>query len=103
MLRGDMGESIKFRRPVSKMIAERIPNTLILVGVSFLVTLIIALPVGILSARKPYSVFDYTATRLTFIGQSVPLYWLHAMGCRELEINRPKNFELKGRRIPPPR
>jgi len=76
MLRGDMGESIKFRRPVSVMIAERIPNTLVLVGVSFLVTLIIALPVGILSARKPYSVFDYFATTLTFIGQSVPVYWL---------------------------
>ena len=76
MLRGDMGESIKFRRPVSVMIAERIPNTLVLVGVSFLVTLIIALPVGILSARKPYSVFDYVATTLTFIGQSVPVYWL---------------------------
>ncbi|MFZ2096953.1 MAG: ABC transporter permease [Anaerolineales bacterium] len=76
MLRGDMGDSIKFRRPVSEMIAERIPNTLILVGVSFLVTLIIALPVGILSARKPYSFFDYTATTLTFIGQSVPVYWL---------------------------
>lgn len=76
MLRGDMGESIKFRRPVSEMIAERIPNTLILVGVSFAVTLIIALPVGILSARKPYSLFDYTATTLTFIGQSLPIFWL---------------------------
>jgi peptide/nickel transport system permease protein len=76
MLRGDMGESIKFRRPVSEMIAERIPNTMILVGVSFMITLIIALPVGIISARKPYSLFDYTATSLTFIGQSVPVYWL---------------------------
>ena len=76
MLRGEMGDSIKFRRPVSEMIAERIPNTLILVGVSFLVALIIALPVGIISARKPYSLFDYTATSLTFIGQSVPVYWL---------------------------
>lgn len=76
MMQGDMGDSIKFRRPVSEMIAERIPNTLVLVGVSFLVTLIIALPVGILSARKPYSLFDYTATTLTFIGQSVPVYWL---------------------------
>jgi peptide/nickel transport system permease protein len=76
MLRGEMGDSIKFRRPVSEMIAERIPNTLILVGVSFLVALIIALPVGIISARKPYSWFDYTATSLTFIGQSVPVYWL---------------------------
>ena len=76
MLRGNMGDSIKFRRPVSEMIAERIPNTLILVGVSFMITLIIAIPVGIISARKPYSIFDYTATTLTFIGQSVPVYWL---------------------------
>jgi peptide/nickel transport system permease protein len=76
ILHGDMGDSIKFRRPVSEMIAERIPNTLILVGISFLVTLIIALPVGIISARKPYSFFDYTATTLTFVGQSVPVYWL---------------------------
>ena len=76
LLRGDMGDSIKFRRPVSEMIAERIPNTLVLVGVSFLVTLIIALPVGIISARKPYSFFDYIATTLTFVGQSVPVYWL---------------------------
>ena len=52
MLRGDMGQSIKFRRPVSEMIGERIPNTLLLVGLSFLVTLLIALPIGILSARK---------------------------------------------------
>jgi peptide/nickel transport system permease protein len=76
MLRGEMGDSIKFRRPVAEMIGERIPNTLILVGVSFIVTLIIAIPVGIISARKPYSLFDYTATTLTFIGQSVPVYWL---------------------------
>jgi peptide/nickel transport system permease protein len=76
MLSGNMGDSIKFRRPVSEMIAERIPNTLILVGVSFVITLIIAIPVGIISARKPYSFFDYTATTLTFIGQSVPVYWL---------------------------
>jgi len=76
MLRGDMGQSIKFRRPVSEMIGERIPNTLMLVGVSFLITLLIALPVGILSARKPYSLFDYIATTITFMGQSLPVYWL---------------------------
>ena len=76
ILHGNLGESIKFRRPVSVMIAERIPNTMVLVGISFLVTLIIALPVGIISARKPYSFFDYTATTLTFVGQSVPVYWL---------------------------
>ena len=76
MLKGDMGESIKFRRPVSEMINERIPNTLLLVGVSFLVTLLIAIPIGIWSARKPYSPFDYFVTTVTFIGQSIPVYWL---------------------------
>jgi peptide/nickel transport system permease protein len=76
MFQGDMGQSIKFRRPVSEMIGERIPNTLLLVGLSFFVTLLIALPVGILSARKPYSIFDYVATTITFMGQSLPVYWL---------------------------
>ena len=76
MFKGDMGESIKFRRPVSEMINERIPNTLLLVGVSFLVTLLIAIPIGIWSARKPYSPFDYAVTTITFIGQSIPVYWL---------------------------
>jgi len=76
MFRGDMGQSIKFRRPVSEMIGERIPNTLILVGFSFLTALLIALPVGILSALKPYSLFDYIATTVTFLGQSLPVYWL---------------------------
>lgn len=76
MLNGDLGESIKFRRPVSEMISERVPNTLILVGVSFLVTLLFAIPIGILSARKPYSPFDYTMTTVTFVGQAIPVYWL---------------------------
>lgn len=76
MLQGDLGESIKFRRPVAVMIAERIPNTLLLVGVSFFVTLLIAIPVGVLSARKPYSAFDYSMTTITFMGQSLPVYWL---------------------------
>lgn len=76
MLRGNMGESIKFNRPVSEMIGERIPNTLLLVGVAFLVTLLLAIPIGIWSARKPYSPFDYAMTTITFIGQSIPVYWL---------------------------
>jgi len=76
LLSGNLGESIKFRRPVNDMIAERIPNTLLLVGVSFLLTLLLAVPIGIWSARKPYSAFDYTMTTITFIGQSIPIYWL---------------------------
>jgi peptide/nickel transport system permease protein len=76
VLRGDLGDSIKFHRPVTEMIAERIPNTLTLVGLSFLITMIIAIPVGTLSARKPYSFFDHAITTVTFMGQSLPVYWL---------------------------
>ena len=54
------------------MIAERIPNTLFLVGIAFFVTLLLAIPIGIHSARKPYSRFDYFMTTTTFIGQSLP-------------------------------
>lgn len=76
LLEGDLGQSIKFRRPVSEMIQERLFNTFILVGVSFIITLLLAIPVGVISASKQYSPFDYLVTTLTFIGQSVPAYWL---------------------------
>jgi peptide/nickel transport system permease protein len=76
VLEGDWGYSIKFRRPVADMIAERLPATLLLFGVGFLVTLLIAIPIGVYSAIKPYSFFDNLVTTLSFAGQSVPVYWL---------------------------
>ena len=72
---GDGGYSIKFRRPVADMIWERLPATLLLFGVSFLITLLIAVPVGVYSAIKPYSFFDNLITTISFAGQSVPVYW----------------------------
>ena len=73
---GDWGYSIKFRRPVADMIWERLPATLLLFGIGFLVTLLIAIPIGVYSAIKPYSFFDNLVTTLSFAGQSVPVYWL---------------------------
>ena len=73
---GDWGYSIKFRRPVADMIAERVPATLLLFGVGFLIMLIFAIPIGVYSAIKPYSLFDNIITTLSFAGQSVPVYWL---------------------------
>ncbi len=73
---GNLGDSVKFRRPVTEMIIERIPNTLILVGAAFLVTLLIAFPIGIIAAIKPQSKFDTITTTVAFMGQSVPVYWL---------------------------
>jgi peptide/nickel transport system permease protein len=76
LLEGDLGNSIKFRRPVSEMIQERLFNTFVLVGASFVVTLLLAIPVGVISANRQYSTFDYMITAFTFIGQSIPAYWL---------------------------
>jgi peptide/nickel transport system permease protein len=76
VLEGDWGYSIKFRRPVAEMIWERVPATLLLFGVGFLVMLIFAIPIGVYSAIKPYSFFDNLITTFSFAGQSVPVYWL---------------------------
>ncbi|HSJ86509.1 MAG TPA: ABC transporter permease [Anaerolineales bacterium] len=76
VLEGDWGYSIKFRRPVADMVAERVPATLLLFGVGFVFMLIFAIPIGVYSAIKPYSLFDNIITTFSFAGQSVPVYWL---------------------------
>lgn len=76
VLEGDWGYSIKFRRPVAEMIWERVPATLILFGAGFIVMLLFAIPIGVYSAIKPYSLFDNIITTFSFAGQSVPVYWL---------------------------
>ena len=76
VLDGDWGYSIKFRRPVAEMIWERLPATLLLFGIGFFVTLMVAIPVGVYSAIRPYSLFDNIITTFSFAGQSVPVYWL---------------------------
>jgi peptide/nickel transport system permease protein len=79
IIEGDLGLSLKSNRPVAELIGERIPNTLLLVGVAFGLTLLLAIPLGALSARRQYSWFDYTVTTLTFAGQSAPIYWIGLM------------------------
>ncbi len=75
ILRGDWGYSTATRRPVLTEIGERLPNTLQLMLVAYVVTLLIAIPIGILSALKQYSLFDHVATFLAFVGQAVPIFW----------------------------
>jgi peptide/nickel transport system permease protein len=76
ILRGDFGFSFRTREPVIDEIAARLPNTIYLIGVTLLVTFIIAIPIGILSAVKQYSPFDIGVTTFSFIGQSIPEFWL---------------------------
>lgn len=73
---GDWGRSLASGLPVTQMISERIGNTFYLMGAAFILTLLIAIPIGVLSAVKRYSFFDHAATLFSFLGFSVPIFWL---------------------------
>ena len=67
--------SFQSRSPVFDIIAERMPQTLWVVGMSYVVGVLIALPIGIISAYKQYSVFDQSGTFITMIGFSIPPFF----------------------------
>jgi peptide/nickel transport system permease protein len=73
---GDFGLSIGQGRPVSDEILERVPATLLLGGLSYLVAECIAIPLGIFAALRRYSFFDTLFTVLSYIGLSMPSFWL---------------------------
>ena len=75
VLQGDFGMAVTSSRTVSAEILDRLPNTLYLMGTAWLVTILLAIPIGILSAVRQYSVFDHIVTIFTFIGQSIPTFW----------------------------
>src|SRR5260221_13409512 len=79
MAQGDWGYSFGSRIPVWDLIKLRIPSTLAVVGVAYIVSLLIANPIGILSAVKQCSIFDHVATTFAFIGFSVPTFFTGLM------------------------
>lgn len=74
-LQGDFGSSFSYNRPVTDLIAQRINPTLLLGAASLLVATVIGIPLGIVSALRRYSVFDYLATGVAFFGLSIPVFW----------------------------
>lgn len=74
-VRGDMGLSYKTGRPVSYEILSRLPNTLKLMFVSFLLSVGVAIPIGIYSATHRYSLADHAVTFGSFLGLSIPSFW----------------------------
>jgi peptide/nickel transport system permease protein len=75
MLHGDWGFSFVSRVDVDALIVQRLPTTLFVIGSSQVLALMIALPVGVYSATRPYSVFDQIANTLAFIGFSLPTFF----------------------------
>jgi len=79
ILRGDWGNSLVTRRPVLEMIGDRLPNTLILMITAEVVIITSSLAIGLYSALRPYSLFDNLITGLSFVGYSMPVFWLALM------------------------
>jgi len=79
LLQGDLGESFVHRRPVSALLAETIPYTLLLTVLALLVDALVGIFLGILSAVKQYSALDKTVTFSSLIIYSVPGFWLALM------------------------
>ena len=76
MIRGEMGLSYEWRRPVRDLIAERLPLSIMISILTLIVTYAIAIPIGIYSATRQYSWGDYAATVLGYAGVSVPSFLL---------------------------
>jgi peptide/nickel transport system permease protein len=75
MLHGDWGFSFVSRVNVDTLIMQRLPTTLGVIGASQLLALLIALPIGIYAATRPYSIFDQIASTFAFIGFSLPTFF----------------------------
>lgn len=78
-LRGDLGYSRTYKVPVLDLMWERIGNSLWLQIPAFVLAAAVAVPVGVYSATRQYSVMDYTATFFTFFGISIPAFWFAIM------------------------
>jgi peptide/nickel transport system permease protein len=79
LARGDFGDSFKTRRPAISMVMERLPWTLELGTASFLVSILIAVPLGVVSAVKRDSLIDAAGKVVALLGQSLPTFWLGLM------------------------
>jgi len=75
-IRGNLGRSFQWNRPVNELLAERVPMTVIISIMTTIFVWVVAIPIGIYSALRQYSVFDYTFTFIGYIGLSMPGFLL---------------------------
>jgi len=75
MAQGDWGFSFVSRVDVDKLILQRLPTTLFVIGTAQILSILIAIPVGVFAATRPYSIFDQIASTLAFIGFSLPTFF----------------------------
>ena len=76
IFKGDLGDSFKWRQPVTNLVRERFPNTIILAVLAIAVATVIAVPMGVLSAVHRDTFFDSIGKSIALVGQSAPPFWL---------------------------
>jgi len=79
VLRGDLGESLRMQKPVTALIAEKLPVTLELAAIAIVIALSIGIPAGIISAVAKDTAWDYAANAIALWGLSTPNFWLGIM------------------------
>jgi peptide/nickel transport system permease protein len=75
LAQGNFGYSFLSHSPVIDLLVQRLPNTLAVVGVAYIIGVLLAIPIGMISAVKRYSLFDHVTTTFAFIGFSVPTFF----------------------------
>ena len=79
-VQGDLGESMLDRRPVTQLMYQSMGNTLQLALAGWLVATMVGIPLGVLSAVKRGSIFDYLGRGIALLGQTLPVFWIGIMG-----------------------
>jgi len=86
-IQGDLGRSLFYKEPALGVILRSLPNTLFLGGIAFVLSVAVALPVGILSALRRDTIWDYLGVGLALLGQATPPYWLGLMLILVFSVN----------------
>ena len=86
-VQGDFGTSVRNRVPALRLVVERVPATLELAAVALAFAVVLALPLGMLSALKHNSAWDVLGMTVTFLGQSIPSFWLGILLILVLGVN----------------
>lgn len=88
LVRGDLGDSLRFRAPVTEVIADRWSPTVFLVAYAAALTILISVPMAVLAARRPGGVIDGGVRAFTLIGLGMPSFWLGILLILGLALGR---------------
>lgn len=78
-IQGDFGESFRYHQPAFEVVMKRFPATAQLAVLALIISVVFAIPVGVISATRPNTWLDYLSTLFALVGQSVPSFWLGIM------------------------